>query len=40
MGDFNCSEVIWETFENGENTWRNKLLRLTMNNTMVSDYVR
>ena len=36
VGDFNCSEVNWETFEvGGENTWGNRLLRLTMNNTMT-----
>ena len=36
VGDFNCSEVNWEAFENGgENTWGNRLLRLTMNNTMI-----
>ena len=36
MGDFNCSEVNWETFESGgENTWGNSLLRLTMNNTLI-----
>ena len=34
-GDFNCSEVRWETFESGgENTWGSRLLRPTMNNTM------
>ena len=36
MADFNCSEVNWETFESGgENTCGNRLLRLTMNNTMI-----
>ena len=36
MGDFNCSEVNCETFESGsENTCGNRLLRLTMNNTMI-----
>ena len=44
MGDFNWGEIKWETFENGgENTWGNKLLRLTMNNTIilcVIDYTR
>ena len=36
MADFNCSEVNWETFESrGENTWGNRLLRLTMNNTII-----
>ena len=44
MGDFNCSEVNWETFEGGgENIWGNKLLRLTMNNTIiqwVTDYTK
>ena len=36
MADFNCNEVNWEIFENGgENTWGNRLLRLTMNNTMI-----
>ena len=33
VGNFNCSEVNWETFESGgENKWENRLLRLTMNN--------
>ena len=44
MGDFNCSEVNWEMFESGgENTWGNRLSRLTMNNAMiqwVTDYTR
>ena len=36
MGDFNYSEVKWETFKTGsENTWGNRLLKLTMNNTMI-----
>ena len=36
MRDFDCREVNWETFESGgENAWGNRLLRLTMNNTMV-----
>ena len=36
VGDFNCSKVNWETFESGgENTWRNRLLRLKINNTMI-----
>ena len=36
MGDFNCCEGNWEMFESGgENTWGNRLLRLTMNNTMI-----
>ena len=36
MGDFNFSVEKWETFENGgENMEGNKLLRLTMNKTMV-----
>ena len=36
VGDFNCSKVNWETFESGgENTWGNRLLGLTMNNTMI-----
>ena len=36
VADFNCNEVNWEIFENGgENTWGNRLLRLTMNNTMI-----
>ena len=36
MEDFNCSELKWETFESGgENTWRNRLSKLTMNNTMI-----
>ena len=36
VGQFNCSEVNWEMFESGgENTWGNRLLRLTMNNTMI-----
>ena len=36
VGDFNCSEVKWETFESGgENMWGKTLLRLTMNNIMI-----
>ena len=36
MEDFNCSKVKWETFQSrGENTRGNRLLRLTMNNTMI-----
>ena len=36
MGDFNCSEVDWKMFESGgENTWGNRLLRLTMNNRVI-----
>ena len=36
MEDYNCSEVRWEIFESGgENTWGSKLLKLTMNNTMI-----
>ena len=32
----NCSEVNCETFESeGENTWGSRLLRLTMNNTII-----
>ena len=36
VADFNCSEVNCETFESGDkNTWGNRLLRLTMNITMI-----
>ena len=36
VGDDNCSEVRWETYENGgEHTWGNRLLRLAINNTMI-----
>ena len=36
MGDFNCCEVNWEIIESaGENTRGNRLLRLTMNHTMI-----
>ena len=34
--DFNFSEDKWKTFESGgDNTLENRLLRLTMNNTMI-----
>ena len=36
LGDSNCSEVGWETYESrSENTWGSELLKLTMNNTMI-----